>query len=570
MPMALGLGLGLPYIAAASGPYPALDLLFTSGTLDSRVTYSGASLATLTDATGAIAYKPHNLLTRSAVSTTNWSLATNVTVTAGTVADPEGALTGATVSWGAASAGNGVLKVVSGVNGTANTKAIYVRADVAGGTVELVDPGTTAGATVATLTTAWQRVSLSEVAGTQLASGGVWLRKTASSPATVYVCWATFNLGSLQPYYPTTGSAYFGPRFTYDPVTHAALGLLIEEQRTNLLTYSEAFDNAAWAKTRSSVSVNSTAAPDGSSSADFIVEDSTAANSHFVANSLTISSATAYTLSIYAKANGRSWIALYESSAGKGKYFNISTGAVGGTLIGAPTSYSITDVGNGWYRCSITVTSAGTSGSLSVYLANADGGFSYNGDGTSGVYVWGAQLEAGAFATTYIPTTSASVTRAADSATMTGSNFSSWFNATQGTFVVDAQFGVVGPPSDLILAHDGSATNSVGIYMSSSKPNQAVNAGGVSQTVQASGSAWTLGATSKVAASFAANDFRTSNNGAAVVTDSVGSMPSGLNAFSLGGSGAVLYAGTKLNATIARLRYYNTALTNAQLQALTT
>ena len=472
--------------AADAGAQPTLDLNFTSGTLDSRVTYTGASLATLTDATGAIAYKPHNLLTYSGdLSNAVWTKTLGASTTSGSV----------TIGTGAASEARNIIYLLT----ASKTFTASVQIAVASGTAKFRIKNTHGGVVdnyssdlTATTTPQWFSLTVNNAASAGDGSQTVGIANASdasSNGVTFLVTGAQLNIGPLQPYYPTTSAAYYGPRFTYDPVTLSALGLLIEEQRTQLLLNS--------------------------------LIDGTNLSTH----SVTVT-AQAYTLS----------------------FFGTGTITLSGTSTGAK-------VGTGAYPTRSTFTFTPTAGTLTLTVTGT---------------VQYAQLEAGSFATSFIPSAGASVTRAADSATMTGSNFSSWFNATQGTFVVDAQFGVVGTPSDLILAHDGSTTNSVGIYMSSSKPNQAVNAGGVSQTAQASGSAWTLGATSKVAASFAANDFRTSNNGAAVVTDSVGSMPSGLNAFSLGGSGAVLYAGAKLNATIARLRYYNTALTNAQLQALTT
>jgi len=550
MPMALGLGLGLPYMAGPSGPSPALDLNFVamaaSQALDSRITYTGASLATLVNAAGLIAYKPHNLLTWSAVSTTNWSLEANVTVTAGSVADPDGAMTGATIAWGSASAGNGVLKVVSGVNGAANSKAIYVRADVAGGTVELVDPGSTVGSTVATLTTSWQRVSLSEVAGAQAASGGVWLRKTASSPATIYVCWATFNFGPLQPYYPTTGSAYFGPRFTYDPVTHAALGLLIEEQRTNLLTYSEKFDNAIWLKQTLTVTANQYTAPDGSTTADALVPTS---GDSALTYDIAPASAVAHTFSIWLRSTTGSSFSLDIRLFRDSPFASISTQSV--TLTTA------------WQRFTFT----GTPLDTSTHRWRIGNGSSWaTGEDAA---AWGAQLEAGSFATSYIPTTSASVTRAADSATMTGANFSSWFNAAAGTFVWEGLFATQSTASDPFLAHNGTISESIGAYISGGTAIQWCRAGGVTQAANTAGSPVSVGSLIKIGAAFSANDFRASSNGSAIASDAAGSMPSGVDRLGLAGSGGVLVGGNSTNAPISRLRYYNTALTNAQLQALT-
>ena len=170
---------------------------------------------------------------------------------------------------------------------------------------------------------------------------------------------------------------------------------LIEEQRVNLCLYSEQFDNAAWTKTRSSISANAKIAPDGTTSGDYLIEDATAASTHLVAvtTAITVTTATAYTFSVFLKAGARTYAGVYEGVTGKGVIFNLNTGAFFANLVAAPTSYTITPVSNGWYRCSITVTTASTTATPSVYVCDNSGNFSYTGDGVSGVYVWGAQLE---------------------------------------------------------------------------------------------------------------------------------------------------------------------------------
>lgn len=168
--------------------------------------------------------------------------------------------------------------------------------------------------------------------------------------------------------------------------------------RRNLLTYTEQFDNAAWLKTRSSVTPNSTTAPDGTLTADTLVEDATASSTHYISQTSDGATATR-TYSIYAKANTRSWIWLYIGGANQGKFFNLSTGVVGNDVVGAPSAATIQNAGNGWYRCSITVT--GTHTNAWVGLSEDGTTISYTGNGTSGAYIWGTQLELGSTATAY-------------------------------------------------------------------------------------------------------------------------------------------------------------------------
>jgi hypothetical protein len=186
-----------------------------------------------------------------------------------------------------------------------------------------------------------------------------------------------------------------------------------ESTATNLLTYSEQFDNAAWTKTRSTVSANAETAPDGQATADKLVEDGTASNNHYAYTLATIAATTVYTWSIYAKAGERTWLGMsaYDGSTHL-TYFNLSAGTVGTNASG--NTASIESIGDGWYRCVITRTSgAGTTGAIECYLAEGDSDITFSGDGTSGLYLWGAQLEAGSTVTSYYPTTSSSATRPA-------------------------------------------------------------------------------------------------------------------------------------------------------------
>lgn len=172
----------------------------------------------------------------------------------------------------------------------------------------------------------------------------------------------------------------------------------------NLLTFSEQFDNTTnWTKTQISVTANATIAPDGTTTADFIIPNTTT-NQHGV-NSIQQFTANTYTQTVYAKAGGYNFIILGSNQfANMFAWFNLATGQVG-TKQSAIESSSITSVGNGWYRCSITSTYGGNTTYRTYSVANADNSFSFLGDGTSGVYLWGAQNEFGSTATTYNSTT---------------------------------------------------------------------------------------------------------------------------------------------------------------------
>jgi hypothetical protein len=196
------------------------------------------------------------------------------------------------------------------------------------------------------------------------------------------------------------------PRFDHGPASRQSLGLLVEEQRTNLNTNSEAIDTYGTAA--GSVSANQGVAPDGTTSADEI--SSTGGGRFKSVSGVTIS--TTYTVSIYAKYVSGSAGMSFGCDANPSNArvtFNLQTGetsSIGANVI----SHSIMPAGNSWYRC--VVTFAATSTSLIFVI--------YNGTSGSKWLAWGAQLEVGSSPTSYIPTTTTALTRPVDSAVIDG------------------------------------------------------------------------------------------------------------------------------------------------------
>jgi hypothetical protein len=187
---------------------------------------------------------------------------------------------------------------------------------------------------------------------------------------------------------------------------------------------------------------------------------------------------------------------------------------------------------------------------------------SYLGTAGSGVYLWGAQFEAGAFATSYIPTVASTVSRSADVATMTGTNFSSWYNQSEGTFVVASAPYSAGNFTSA-SATDGSTNNRVQVT-SSNTIQFLVGTGGVVQAILDAGTV-NGGATNLTAGAYRVNDFAASINGSAVATDTSGTIPTvtRLDVGNLSGFAEFL------NGHLRAIAYYNTRLPNTQLQTLT-
>lgn len=349
------------------------------------------------------------------------------------------------------------------------------------------------------------------------------------------------------------------PRFDYDPSTLASKGLLIEESRINLNPQSNAFENAAWGKTRISVSQNVITSPDGTQNADKLVEDSSASTSHFISQTITLTAAP-YTASVFAKKAERSWIFLkLAATGGNGAYFDLDTGAVG--TVTAGYTATITNYGNGWYRCTITVTATAVGWSYEVQTASGNNGRLYTGDGTSGVYIYGAQLEAGAFATSYIPTTTAAVTRNADVATITGTNFSSWWVASQGSVTANFRPSTVSGTRPIIQYDDGTANEIIALRGNTTNPELYIVDDG---TPQAQIDAGTIAANTnyRFAAGWKLNDCAASINGGNSVLDGVVTIPTVIQA-RLGCDGT-----NYLNGHLQMIEYYNRKPTNETLQQL--
>ena len=589
---------------------PSLNLSFAlTKELDPRITFTRASTATYYGTQTAKAEE--NLLTYSQEFDNAVWAKTNSSVTANTTVAPDGTTTADTMT---ASAATGfhiitaaptslVLSNGGGISffakaGTASfvqlfvggTAVPYANFDLSTGAVSGFGAGTTASIVAAgngwyrcqlvTTTTATNSFQIGIVTNISAARAESW---TAAGTETVLIWGAqaenrqavtAYTPTTTQPitnYIPVLQTAASGvARFDHNPVTGESLGLLIEEQRTNLLLYSEQFDNAAWGKARASIAANIATSPDGTVNADKLVEDTTASNTHFTNQSVaSLTSGTAYTFTCFAKASERTWIALrFEAFnsvfTDSFAYFDLSNGTIGTVQTGITAS--ITNIGNGWYRCSATRT-AGASGTgrLAVLLASGNGGITYTGDGYSGIFLWGAQLEAGAFSTSYIKTEASQVTRAADAASMTGANFSSWYNQGQGTL-----YGEASPPSSnassyaLFEIGDGTLNNRIGLFKLSTSGNASleVRVNGSQEGVTNSG-AWTT--SGKFAGAYRANDFASSLNAATPSTDAVGNIPVVTQAlFGRRQDGANVYSGT-----IKKLAYYPVRVTNAQLQGLT-
>ena len=363
------------------------------------------------------------------------------------------------------------------------------------------------------------------------------------------------------------------PRFDHDPVTLVCKGLLIEEQRTNLILQSENF-GTTWSADGGliAVSTNVVTSPSGLANADKITENSTTNNRRICITTITAVAGTVYTISCYLKAGERDFAQLAFGGIFGNQYQNfIIGGASAGTLasgIGI-TSPQITALADGWYRCTATITSAG-SGATQVTVGPLPSNLAarwpvYTGVIGSGVYAWGAQLEAGSFPTSYIPTTTTSAVRSADACSITGAAFSGFYNQDEGSFSCVTTKPSTNSNSFIVHASDGTFNNAIDLrYNTATQAGSIMNVSNVTQfslvsTISAS-------ALVKQSVGYKINDCAYSANSGSVITDTSASIPT-TNRMVIGNSAAG--GSYYLNGTVSSIRYYKKRLPNAKLQALT-
>jgi hypothetical protein len=364
------------------------------------------------------------------------------------------------------------------------------------------------------------------------------------------------------------------PRFDHNPTTRESLGLLVEESRTNLLLQSEDF-STTWTSSNLTTTANQIAAPTGATTADLVTGNAGTSIKRLRQNVLTTSLGP-WTFSVWLKTGTAAsvLVALFDSSAGGANNarttLTFSTGAVSTAVVGGTAtsaSASVQNFGNGWHRVSLTGTfvTALTSVWAEIWLD----GFTSTASETS-FYTWGAQLEAGSFPTSYIPTTTATVTRSADVASISGSNFSSWYRQDEGTFFSNTELlqGVTAANRFIFEANEGVASTgdkwdmrrTGGASIRSVVRDSGINI--ADRTVNNSSN------NIRGAAALQSTSFALAANGSAA--NEVAISPSATPTLTQ----LVLNAGIdtsnlQFNGTIRRLTYWPTRLPNSTLQAIT-
>jgi hypothetical protein len=569
------------------------------------VTFRRASSGTYVDSDGLIKTSPVNLLTYSNEFTNNAWTKSNLNLVSLTHTAPDGTATATTFSTTNTAY---IYQDAGSVIGQPYVNSIWIKGN-ANATLGLRKPAlnnpSTAigsdGTKSINVTTEWQRfTAVTTSADSTVSRLLVDLRAMngASIPAGFELSlWhAQTEEGSTATDYIPTGATISGaPRFDHDPVTGKSLGLLIEESRTNLINYSANVNNVWWTKSQLATPILVSSVNNPLENADaYRVRSLATLDRHQLHRSQSdlLSDATDYTFSVLAAPegtgadSGKLQLRINQILGNSGIVnFDLNTGqknaqdGLSGTS-DSGTGWEIHDYGmdpypNGWYRVWMTFQLTGSTCSVGIVnidninASDASGIHQYTGSGTGGYYVASIQVEAGPFKTSVIPTSGSTVTRAADVASITGTNFTSFYNQSEGTVFVDTQsypHPVSGKALVPFAFSDNSYSNRVTLAGStgSSQFNFDVVTGGAQQrAILGNFSSSGL----KAAGGYKSTGSAGSLNGATAVTANSPNIPSVISQLNIGQAHD---GNNTINGHISRLAYFPTRKTDQELIDLTT
>jgi hypothetical protein len=524
------------------------------------LSFTRASNGTRINSAGLVEVTPWNLAQQSEDLTNGVWTTTSTTITADNTTAPNGTATADKVEI-SSSTNARVQQIINSnsiTSGLPCTFSVYIKSVSGTGNVG-IRSGQTGLSSVFSYTNQWQRFewtfnayALSEImqfCNNTLVGG-------ADSAPSFYAWGCQLNIGSTaKPYFPTTDRLNV-PRLTYQNGGGGCPSLLLEKQSTNLVQYSEQFDvpsaSGGWSQSGVTITANTIISPDGTQNADTLYSNV----STYVAvyETITTTNGATYTASVYAKKGNQNFLGLELRGAGSSPdaIFNLNTGVV---VSGTGT---IENVGNGWYRCSITIVANSTS---SLFII---------GRGSSGavgdtVYIWGAQLEASSYPTSYIPTTSSSATRVADACFKTG--ITSLIGQTSGTMFVDfIAKGSYDSNNLLMLISAGSGSNIIYLNLVGGTIEAYIASSAIQQFLYTGATALGANTRHKLAIGYANNDVVLYHNGTQLATDTSATIPA-CSVIRIGDFlGGIYQFGNSINQSIL----FPTRLTNAELASLTT
>ena len=592
---------------------PSLNLDFAnSKALDPRITFTRASNATYYDGYTSVKAE-ENLVTYSQEFNISDWIKSNVTTTTNDTTAPDGTTTAERLTASASASFTNIFQQPTALPSTDYTASVYAKSN--GKDYCILSEGATPASSSATSASwinltngtvgtedsdhniivtdvgnSWYRISTTLTAyENRNASFRIETAETDNSRVMIddgqgiYVWGAQLEQrDSLTAYTPTTDAPItkYQPalqtagnnvaRFDHNPTTGESLGLLIEESRTNLQVYSEEFDNAAWNKSATTITANTIIAPDGTLTGDKLVPDTLTSGKSVYDNAISMTSGTTYTGSCYIKKGEYEFAQLSFIAASHDLLsyanFDLTNGTVG-SAGSSVTNSSITDVGNGWYRCSITApadatVSGGGFSILNVPSSTASRVEYMTGDGYSGIYIWGAQVEEGSFPTSYIKTTGSQVTRSKDGVEMIG--ISDWFNFEQGTLYAEVKQNVERTNYTYFRLDDGGNNNflNIGTKIQTYDAITIASRFNGGTTVEVFGS--TQGNTNNIKAvgTYFNTSLAISANGETATTGTGDPIPTSLDRMEFG------EVSNFNSAYFKRLAYYPVALTNNEIQDL--
>ena len=351
------------------------------------------------------------------------------------------------------------------------------------------------------------------------------------------------------------------PRIDY--LNSTCPSILVEPQRTNVQTYSEDFSNAIYLQIGTTVTTNAIVAPDGNTTADKIVED-TSTGFHTIDILNPPVGAGAYTISVFVKAAERTKFQILGFFALTGNVdFDLTAGTA--TTTAPALNGKIENYGNGWFRCSATFTDlTGVGAQILLNILNNSGSNSYTGTAGSGLYLWGAQLELGSYSTSYVPTTTASVTRNADVIGKTG--ITSLIGQTEGTLFIDTNINNLSSPTNFCVLCYLKGSSELYIEISISGVITATFYDGSSSTGSITGSLGFTSGRHKFAFAYKSNDFILYVDGAQFGVDTSGAVSGTLTELGLQYYSNSYVGSQKINSA----QIYKTRLSNSELAQLTT
>jgi hypothetical protein len=550
--------------------------------LDPRITFTRASTATFYDGR-TTAKAEENLLLQSQFAS-NWLTAGTVTLTNNTTTAPDGTTTASSIV--ATSGGTNHylyqgftsvvgLQYVTSVYAKANSYNLFYIGDASNGNFAATFNLTTGvlvnliagnSATITSVGNGWYRCSILWTS-TQAANipnfigypsgatlnaysasysgdgtSGVFIWGAQLEQRSAVTAYTPTTTAAITNYIPALQTAASGvARFDHNPTTGESLGLLIEEQRVNLVIRSQEFDSANWdAFGTKIVTANTNIAPDGTLTADTF----SSPTGNGIYYSATTTANTIHTASLYCKAIAGTQIRLVGVA---------TSGAIYDTTITISSGQS---VGNGWFRVQTTGTTASGDTFIQYRIYSSDG---------KPVYIWGAQLEAGAFATSYIPTVASQVTRSPDAASLTGTNFSSWYRQDEGTMYAESSTtDTANFPTAASLYLDNN--NNIILDTRAASVRAIIFTNGTGVLVRTS----TKLASNKISICYKNGSSNVSFNGVAASTDITANTPKNIATLYIGNFSGSGSSGNYQNGTIKKIAYYPLRLSNAELVGLST